>query len=108
MPLHFQKLLQGDCVCLGRLIQRLLLRLEHEARRKGVSILATFTIWTFPEPPEFLGFDGLDEVFANNLSDVNRSEQRDAMREGNRRTSVVVRGLPCFESTTLRNLSSSH
>lgn len=32
-----------------------------------MSVLTIFTVWTLPEPPKLLCFDGFDEVFANDL-----------------------------------------
>lgn len=77
------------------------------------------TVRTFPEPSKptkrnqgtvsaekdsiLLRFDGLDEIFANNLHTcMSKTYQRPLLR-----TSVVVRGLPCFDNTTLRNFASS-
>jgi len=67
--LDFQELFQTDSICLCRVFDRLLLRLENETGREGMSILATFAVWALPEPTEFLTFDGLNKMFANNLCD---------------------------------------
>ena len=32
-----------------------------------MSILTIFAVWTFPEPTEFLAFDGLNKMLANDL-----------------------------------------
>lgn len=77
------------------------------------------TVRTFPEPSKstkrnqgtvsagkyciLLHFNGFDEVFANDLHTcMSKAYQRPPLR-----TSVMVRGFPCFDNTTLRNFASS-
>jgi hypothetical protein len=53
---------------------------------------------------KLLRLDGLDEEFADDLC----RRQRDVWAVEERRTSVVVRGLPCLDTMTVRSFSSSH
>lgn len=52
--LNFQEVFKTDDIGFSCLVCGLLLGFENEARRQGMSILAIFTIWTFPEPTKFL------------------------------------------------------
>ena len=74
-----------------------------------MSVLAIFSIGAFPEPTEFLRFDRLNEMFAYDLMGYPMRERKSKRTENDvkKLTSVVVRGLPAFDSTTLRSFSSS-
>ena len=73
-----------------------------------MSVLAIFPVGTFPEPTEFLGLNRLNEMFAYDLrwGTGVKGELRASMMF-KELTSVVVRGLPAFDSTTVRSFSSS-
>ena len=49
---------------------RFLLRSENEAWRKGMSILTSLAIWTFPEPSKLLSFNGVYKKFTNDLQEM--------------------------------------
>ena len=87
-----------------------------------MSILTFFApVRAFPKPTEsspmrsrvgcyskknlLLSFDRFNEKFANNL--CKRVKQLVKTKCKYALTSVVVRGLPCFDKTTFRNFSSS-
>jgi hypothetical protein len=61
VTLGLKELLERDDVRLRGVVKRLPLRLEDEAGRECVSVLALLAVWAFPEPAEPTGYENKKE-----------------------------------------------